>query len=421
MSEPNKKPPSPTSSGDNVHSNPFSGGVGGGDDVFNMNTNTSYRAAFDVCSRPGQRKVDDTATTTTPSRIIDERKDNNSKGVFNAILNKANRANPLLKLTKKTDRVDHQYDIENVPEKLIKKDDNNASSLYKDLALDEAEEAVLANVEERGRRTVAAEDGFRPAVEGERPPLKVPSLGHAFMLHMASSGPEDPKRSSSPSLKSMVQKVMAIQRFKGESSTKNFHGERKGQHRRARTLLTDMDEAKANDFAFHQGGHFSDMERAFNDDISGRHDASDAYEGRETSFAVEACVEATEDKRIPHEGQPLLSGSDDDASMSSKSERVQQAHWKARRRAVMQSQLRAFLNPLNIWRSFSRWFVRSMLLVALPLFIAALVLFYTFGNPKPPAFFPGSATLSWWCNFVGELVAPKNNDEARKPLPRATH
>lgn len=405
MNEPKK--PSTSISDDQSQST-----SGEGEINFNIIANPATYATSITCSSPSQHRRDDDTTPTTTRRSIDYKNDN--EGVF-TILNNVNRTKVHLKSTATTDCVDHQeYDVENVPEKLMTSHDRNTASLYRDLAMDEAEEAVLANVEERGRRTVAAEDGFRPAVEGESPPLKVPSLGLAFVAPTASSGPpEERGRAPSPTMKSAVQKILAIQRLKGpnlmytQSSTKNLNGERKGQHRRARTLLIDTDEARANDFAFHRGSHFLDIEKAFDDDVSGRQDASDTlYDGdRETSFAVDACVEATEDKRIPHEGQPLLNGSEEDDGKASKSDRAQYNHWLARRRALVMSpwrKFRAFLNPVSLWRRFFRWFVRSTLLVALPLFITALILFYIFDNPKPPSFFPGSATLSWWCNFVGE-------------------
>ena len=68
------------------------------------------------------------------------------------------------------------------------------------------------------------------------------------------------------------------------------------------------------------------------------------------------------------------------------------------------SQVTNILNPIRIIRSIIHSFIHSTLLLAIPLFITAWILFYYCGNPTPPEFFPGSATLSWWCNFFGRQL-----------------
>lgn len=65
--------------------------------------------------------------------------------------------------------------------------------------------------------------------------------------------------------------------------------------------------------------------------------------------------------------------------------------------------LRSFLTR-RFWKQVGAAILRSTLLwVALPCAIAALVLYYPFANPMVD-FLPGSVTLAWWFNFIAKQM-----------------
>lgn len=395
MAEPGK-PPTPTP-GKRSHPARINSALGAVAKGLTTAANAAINAEAGLISGPNESYCNDgTGSCST------QKKD--KKGVFKAIRNNPNKENAI--------RQSHQVQIgghsfdddEKTPTKCT-----GYSSLYVDLRSDDAEDAVLSNVEKRGSKTVAAEDGFRPAVEGESPPFNVPSLGQAFYVPNKFPSSGDSGRASSPSFRSIALKVLAAQRL-GRAAPKNAAGERKGRHRRAQSLLSEMDEENINqggpssDFGINKGRNFSDFEKVFGDDASSRLDDSDDDKIGEVSFEVEGEADLTADGEIPHEGLPLLGGSQDDADMSSKFDSYQHKQWRARQ-VLVNSQwkrLRGCFNPVRLYHGFTNWFVHSMLMIAIPLFTAALVLFYVFGDPEPPAFLAGSATLSWWFNFIGE-------------------
>jgi hypothetical protein len=191
------------------------------------------KTATGVGGGPSRRKSNDgqPATTydttndssATISTILEEGADSNrvprsgskdKKGMLKTTLNKAakaaNKVNPL--------RIA-------APLKTAQADENTvkvaSSPVLHDLGADEAEDAVLSSVEQRSSKTKAGEDGFRPAVEGESPPFSVPTLGSAFSMALGNDmssggncgGDGSTRRRSSPSLKMMTSKVMAMQRL----------------------------------------------------------------------------------------------------------------------------------------------------------------------------------------------------------------
>jgi len=293
-----------------------------------------------------------------------------------------------------------------------------SSSLLNDLGTDEAEEAVLSSVENRSKNTTAGEDGFRPAVEGENPPFNVPTLGRAFQRAMAKSNEGNRKDGrSSPSMKTMAQKVVAMKRLERaammhkQASVANFGGKKTNHHRRARTLLDtigNVEEEKKdgddNDAAFVFGGedHFRGFDDIFNEDPSSRSGEDNDEEFNvesETAFAEEP---GNEGQVSAHESLPLLAGEGSSDHLPSVSER----QWRAKQLLMKKKwkKLSECLNPLRILKNFFVWFIRSSLMYAIPMFVTAWILFYYCGNPSPPEFFPGSATLSWWFNFVGRQL-----------------
>eukprot|EP00536_Pseudo-nitzschia_multiseries_P006518 jgi/Psemu1/255455/estExt_Genewise1Plus.C_1390082 len=50
------------------------------------------------------------------------------------------------------------------------------------------------------------------------------------------------------------------------------------------------------------------------------------------------------------------------------------------------------------------WFVGSTLVVAIPFFVIALVLYYACGNPFTPEYIPGGVSFSWWFDFIGRQL-----------------
>jgi hypothetical protein len=99
---------------------------------------------------------------------------------------------------------------------------------------------------------------------------------------------------------------------------------------------------------------------------------------------------------------PLLGGDSSDGQPP----RLSDLQWRAKQLLVKNKfkRVQELLNPVKLLCDFFYWITHSTLLVAIPLFVIAGILFYKCGNPKPPEFLPGSATLSWWFNFVGKCM-----------------
>ena len=222
----------------------------------------------------------DTPTTTTTSDTSGKEKKGMFKKTLKSFNKAANKVNPL-----------------RIPNAMMKSGgtkshDNEEHDITRDLGTDEAEDAVLSSVEKRSRNTVAGEDGFRPAVEGESPPFGVPTLGNAFTRAFANSksgggekNADGTTKRTSPSLKMMTQQVMAMQRLERaammhkQASVTQF-GERKvHHHRRARTLLDtigsveeEKKESEPDAFGLNEADHFRTFDKVFNEDVSSHDD-----------------------------------------------------------------------------------------------------------------------------------------------------
>ena len=61
------------------------------------------------------------------------------------------------------------------------------------------------------------------------------------------------------------------------------------------------------------------------------------------------------------------------------------------------------LHPLHILRRALRLLLHSTLLLVLLLCSIAWILYYNFHNPELD-FMPGTATVSWWLNFLGTML-----------------
>jgi hypothetical protein len=286
----------------------------------------------------------------------------------------------------------------------------NSSFMRSQLGTEDAEDAVLASVEKRSKNTAAGEDGFRPAVEGEAPPMKVPSLGNAFVRAVASSNNsgKESNGKTSPSMKMMVQQVMAAQRLERavkmhkQASTADIGSLGKGRnHRRVRTLLDAIgneEQEEEPEEAF-GGSDFRDFHKVFDADPNSLHE--DRLDEIRTSDASGSSGEVDGGDE-PNESLPLLGGDSSDGQPP----RLSDLQWRAKQLLVKNKfkRVQELLNPVKLLCDFFYWITHSTLLVAIPLFVIAGILFYKCGNPKPPEFLPGSATLSWWFNFVGKCM-----------------
>jgi hypothetical protein len=58
------------------------------------------------------------------------------------------------------------------------------------------------------------------------------------------------------------------------------------------------------------------------------------------------------------------------------------------------------LNPINVIKRIFHILFHSTLVLSIPFFGIAWILFYHIGNPQLD-FLPGEATISWWLNFFG--------------------
>ena len=242
---------------------------------------------------------------------------------------------------------------------------------------DEAEDAVLSTVEERAKYTHVGEDGFRPAVKGELPPLRVQNLGiiqnlNSFRSHGSS------RRSSEPSVQraaSIHMQRMGLAAIRHKTAKTDNH---KGRHRRAKTLLMDV-------------GKGIDM-TPISDVFGYKDDENSSSSG--SSCNERSTLNTEEDERYPDEGLPLLSGTQILSERKLKARKLlEKNEWKMFMR---------MLNPTVIAQRLYHWFVHSSLIVAIPLFIIAFVLFYVCGNPYTPDYIPGKIRFSWWLDFIGE-------------------
>ncbi|KAG7359816.1 mechanosensitive ion channel [Nitzschia inconspicua] len=373
------------------------------------------RAATDniasVASSSSRRKNNETGSYTCSSGEIGEsdmdmsgyekqpaKNKNMFKKTYKSLKKGANKVNPL-----------------RMAGAVMSQKDGDASrqlSMMDQLGTDEAEDAVLSSIEKRSSSTQAGEDGFRPAIDGETPPFRVPTLGNAFARAMTGSSENvgaDDQKPPTPSLKTMTQKIIAMQRLGRASkvhqdSSRTNTSNAQGHHRRARTLLDAIgndkhDDDAQDDLLLGDGDNFRDFQKVFDADPNeyiemreeGIHNSSGRISGEEEL-----------DEQSPHEGLPLLGGDGERSRDTTDSER----QWRARQ-LLVKSQLKRFvdfIDPSTIATRICRWFLRSTLMLAIPLFIAAWILFYYCGNPLPPEFLPGSATLSWWFNFTGRQL-----------------
>jgi hypothetical protein len=230
-------------------------------------------------------------------------------------------------------------------------------------------------------------------------------LGKAFSSADGASKANGGGQKSLHSLKMMTQKVMTMQRLERaakmhhEASTRvNRSNDRQGHHQRARTWLDAIghgtdDQDTPEDLLLGDGDDFRDFHKVFDADPNTMKERrlEEIYYSSGTD-AGDAQLEG----QMPNESLPLLGGDIVDRHETIHSE----LQWQARQIFVKSQfkRFREFFDPVAIASGVGRWFIFSALMLAIPLFVTAWILFYYCGNPSPPEFLPGSATLSW-CKY----------------------
>lgn len=200
----------------------------------------------------------------------------------------------------------------------------------------------------------------------------------------------------------MTQKIMAMQRL--ERAAKMHHdatartthgGNANGHHRRARTLLDAIgnvkhDEDAQSELLLSEGNDFRDFHKVIDADPN---DIKDKKAEDSLNSSRRISDGENQDDQMPGESLPLLGDGNGSSENTTDSELQLRA-----RQILVKSNFKGFremFDAVSIAKRLSHWLMHSMLLLAIPLFVIAWVLFYYCGNPKPPEFLPGKATLSW--------------------------
>ena len=288
----------------------------------------------------------------------------------------------------------------------------------------EAEDAIISKIEERGRHTLPTADGFRPAVEGERAPLdRVDTLGRAFG-EPKNQNTEHGKPATASTLgrlqfSQVAQRVLKAQRL--ASAKRDVVGELSANrqrtvssHRRAHSLLNQIDEEVDSDSE--ADGEEADV--GFRNDTFGLRkqpgmkltgidqllDDSDRTSEDDYSSTSSYDDEHNDPDSAAGESLPLLYGASSDGSYTDLSTVAQRRSIakKFKAKAKFKKVIRA-LNPMNMLKNMCKSLSRSLLLLAIPLFVTAWILFYYVSNPDLD-FLPGHATVSWWLNFIGRQL-----------------
>jgi hypothetical protein len=277
------------------------------------------------------------------------------------------------------------------------------TSLRESLRMEDAEASVLSKVEQDRARSVPMEDGFQAAVQGERAPLGAAALNKSF-----DQDTSQPGNGLGGQQKFAVMRVRDLQRA---SKSKRESLERQGgemmskSHHRVATLLSSIDEKKNEGSvsdARNGTGSFrvGDLGSLFDDvhhvdrlpEITHGFSEDDAQTGTAT------------DERLPLlNSETRYDGSSPTGSTADPSmERLRQA--RINRTKKYWKKVSNCLNPLTIIRKACLLVFHSFLMIAIPLFAAAWILFYYLGNPEFDSL-PGDARLCWWLNFFGTFIS----------------
>jgi hypothetical protein len=267
---------------------------------------------------------------------------------------------------------------------------------------EESEKTLLSNIEKRASGNAPHGDGFQPAVFGERAPLGEAALDVAFGTS-ATAAPALLGKGKM-NFKTMAQRVLVSQRsarLKRQISSENTG------HRRVATLLASIDESNRD---------MSELNKSMRNDSSmdigdwgalitqdDVHEHIHHEERRHplSSSSIDDAVQTPPHHDPVSESLPLLSPTEryDGGSFTTAT--------APRRRRVAAGRAKQFwknfrdcMNPILWMRRIIYLFFHSFLVLAIPCFAVAWVLYYHLRNPKFD-FMPGQATLSWWFNFFG--------------------
>lgn len=320
----------------------------------------------------------------------------------------------------------------------------NLDSISANNPTQEAEDSILSNLEAQTRRTKPLADGFRPAVPGERAPLRVETVGTSLDEGDNNSPPQ--RDIHRPTFKQMAKRVQTMnlmrksvgtgssvelsstpQQHQSPSVTSSNHGsggesvstsgysrgssqgEAAAAHRRAKTLLESIDEATEQSEVENMESHelVTDLSTdLFSADIAPQEHQEglaylwNQYEQDEEELLgeqAEAAIAASD--RLSDENKPLLGEKRDAAAIIMERRRLAQQ----RRSEMRWRQIRSCFNPCKMMERILHAIFESTLVVSIPFFIIAGILFYHVGNPELD-FLPGNATISWWFNFFGKSI-----------------
>jgi hypothetical protein len=317
-----------------------------------------------------------------------------------------------------------------------------------DDGMEDAEDAILSNLEAQARRTRTLSDGFRPAIPGERAPLGVDSLGTAWSdaqddedsdSRLRRTTPSSASASPTPPLQATTTTTTSSARPTVHQmvSSRSWRHTRRGSiqegSRMAHTLLASIDELGnyQNDVSSirqnEQAGH--ELFTSFNSDLfSADKRPQDHHEGLAflwnkdqegtATMRVAHTTAASQHQSTPLERQPLLggkSGSDDGAGRNDSLKHHETSGIRMERRRPPTQQGRATakfriikcllncLNPVKMLKRIIHILLHRTFVISIPCFVIAWILFYFVGNPKLD-FMPGTATISWWLNFFGRQL-----------------
>ncbi|KAG7359813.1 mechanosensitive ion channel [Nitzschia inconspicua] len=191
--------------------------------------------------------------------------------------------------------------------------------------------------------------------------------------------PPSLKRDSTSGSKSYTEKALVLQRQKSHAIRSLEHA----RHRRAKTLLTSLEGSisrRGGDYfgIAAEDDHFREFDKIYDDNIasntvSGEDDDQEDDDGKSTGDTETGTEEYSDEELAGPEERQL-------------------------------KKIREFLNPLRMLKDLGRGIMHSTLFVSLIFFTIAWLLYYYCGNPPPPDFLPGTARLSWWCNFADSCL-----------------
>ncbi|KAL3917595.1 MAG: hypothetical protein SGILL_004638, partial [Bacillariaceae sp.] len=317
-----------------------------------METNDAFSAQVVAQSRPSLGIIGATGESSTSNGKSVTK---GSKKVMRKLMEKANMANPLSYMqSQKPPPTPAGAEAAKSRKSYWGR---SPSPQQQQLIGDEAEDAVLASVEARAAVTETAI-------------LNIPTLGHALQ-------PPALKRESSTTF---AQRLQAMHLLEKQKSSKRLNWQQQGRHRRAKTLLTSLDDnnpskTDSGSFGFPEKNHFWGFDKMNIQDESANDDTETSED--ENTITDDEKENQVQTEALEQNGEtlPLLSR---DVSNYGKARVVSERQLKARK-VLKRSQLnwiREMLNPKNILSSLAQYVMQSTFPIYMTLFFVAWILFY---------------------------------------------